>query len=273
MSIPLTRHETVIDGDKQVFWAYWPTVDLKGSLVACHGAGRTGRTFAENNNHNFVQQAKKGYACVFPDGLRNEEGRRAWALEGPIYEKNRLFLHWLCAKLLERGAPGAGLLGNSSGGYMTWRMRLDDFLRRQGRFCWYAPGAANLPKTWATHMGPRPTFIIHGTKDPKVPFDGTETQFGWQAALRAIATINNNGKVPDDFLEHSERSCAGRTTEFYAPKGVVTTIGAKIVNGRHAWHACDRWQMQQMILDWADRFDLWTPNPIHSTDRSVGDEA
>jgi poly(3-hydroxybutyrate) depolymerase len=285
--IPLTRHTISIDGRKRIFWAYWPTIPIKAALIGCHGAGMTGRGFASGGNRSFDQQAEEGVACIFPNSGKNEEGNRAWQLDGPLYDQNRDFLHKLRLELLERGARGVGLLGNSSGGYNTWKFRVDDPHRDQGQFCWYAPGAANLPKTWAQRLLPAPTFIPHGTKDTTVPFDGSPGQLGWQAAVRAVATVNAGGTQPTDVYEDPVRSCARRTTTFTIPyisataqsaqpgnwldaaqmqqAQMVPVVGAKVDPGFHSWHACNRWQMQQQIIEWSTRLGLWVADPDYTT--------
>ena len=80
---------------------------------------------------------------------------------------------------------------------MSWAMAFHDPKRDEGTFSFYAPSNANWPHGWAKYQQAVPVFISHGTNDLKVPFEGTEDQWGWRDSLWRMAKINNGGEPTD----------------------------------------------------------------------------
>jgi poly(3-hydroxybutyrate) depolymerase len=257
MAVPFTEHHITIAGKRRTFWAYVPEGFTK-AVIGLHGAHGTGEGFG--HKIDFYVQADAGIAGVFPTALR-WEGRRAWAVTGPQFQEERQFLLTLKQWLLEHGATGVGLTGNSSGGYMSWAMAFHDPKQDDGLFAFYGPSNANWSKGYTPHQQPVPVFISHGTNDQKVPFEGTEEQWGWRDSLWRMARINNGGQATDPAEAKTEtvRSCFAKTATLIQPAtSEVAVGGARVNGGRHGYHSCGRWQMQQMMIDWADRNGLWS---------------
>jgi polyhydroxybutyrate depolymerase len=172
----------VIDGRKRTYQAYVPKGLAPGAplVLAMHGSGENGTAMRIETGYAFERLAdERGFTVVYPDGQSGhwntcESDKDA---QQPGVDDVR-FLTGLADKFIgEIGTDrnrvfGVGL---SEGGYMAIRLALE----APSRFRAVAPVAANLsaPENFqckpVAHGGTS-VILVHGTKDPLIPFGGGE---------------------------------------------------------------------------------------------------
>jgi polyhydroxybutyrate depolymerase len=182
LSGTVTAGSIVIDGRPRTYQAYVPKNLAPGSplVLAMHGSGENGTAMRIETGYSFERLADAhGFAVVYPNGQNGhwnscEIEKDA---EQPGVDDVR-FLTALADKFIaEIGTDrnrvfGVGL---SEGGYMAIRLALE----APARFRAVAPVAANLPVPENFQCKPvtKPgasVILIHGTKDPLIPFEGGE---------------------------------------------------------------------------------------------------
>jgi polyhydroxybutyrate depolymerase len=181
LSGAVTVDSMVIDGRKRTYQAYVPKGLAPGAplVVALHGSGENGSALRLEMGYAFERLAdERGFALVYPNG---QDGH--WNTceidkdaQQPGIDDVR-FLTALADKFIgEIGTDrnrvyGVGL---SEGGYMAIRLALE----APSRFRAVAPVAANLSLPENSQCKPvahggTSVILVHGTKDPLVPYDGS----------------------------------------------------------------------------------------------------
>jgi polyhydroxybutyrate depolymerase len=170
----------VINGRKRTYQVYVPKGLAPGAplVIAMHGSGENGTAMRIETGYAFEQLAdERGFAVVYPDGQRGH-----WNTceidkddQQPGIDDVR-FLTGLADKFIgEIGTDRNRVfaVGLSEGGYMAIRLALE----APSRFRAAAPVAANLPENSQCKpvmQGDTSVILIHGTKDPLIPFEGGE---------------------------------------------------------------------------------------------------
>jgi polyhydroxybutyrate depolymerase len=182
LSGTVTAGSIVIDGRKRTYQAYVPKGLAPGAplVLAMHGSGENGTAMRIETGYAFERLAdERGFVVVYPDGQNGH-----WnsceidkdAQQPGIDDVG--FLTALADKFIgEIGTDrnrvfGVGL---SEGGYMAIRLGLEV----PSRFRAVAPVEANMPapenfQCRPVTQGGASVFLIHGTKDRLVPFEGGE---------------------------------------------------------------------------------------------------
>ena len=174
--------EMVVDGRRRTYQAYVPKGLAPGAplILALHGSGENGTAMRIETGYAFERLADEhGFAIVYPNGLNGhwntcEIDRDA---KQPAPDDVR-FLTALADKFIGQIRTDRNRVfsvGLSEGGYMAIRLALE----APSRFRAVAPVAANLPtpenfQCKPVAHGGASVILVHGTKDPLVPFDGGE---------------------------------------------------------------------------------------------------
>ncbi len=198
LSGAVTVDSMVVDGRKRTYQAYVPKGLARGAplVVALHGSGENGATLRIETGYAFERLAdERGFAVVYPDGQDGHWNNCEIDKDAkqPGVDDVR-FLTALADKFIgEIGIDrnrvfGVGL---SEGGYMTIRLALE----APSRFRAVAPVAANLSLPENSQCKPIArggvsVILIHGTKDPLVPYDGSEgsVMFGLVSSAKSAST-------------------------------------------------------------------------------------
>jgi polyhydroxybutyrate depolymerase len=182
LSGAVTAGNIVIDGRTRTYQAYVPKGLSPGAplILAMHGSGETGAALRFEMGYSFERLAdERGFAVVYPNGQNGHWNTCEIDKDAPQPGIDDVrFLTALADKFIgEIGSDrnrvfGVGL---SEGGYMAIRLALE----APSRFRAVAPVAANLslPKNFQCRpvtQGGTSMILIHGTKDPLVPYDGRE---------------------------------------------------------------------------------------------------
>jgi polyhydroxybutyrate depolymerase len=182
LSGTLAAGSIVINGRKRTYQVYVPKgLAAEAPLViAMHGSGENGTAMRIETGYAFERLAdERGFAVVYPDGQSGhwntcEIDKDA---QQPGIDDVR-FLTSLADKFTgEIGTDRNRVfaVGLSEGGYMAIRLALE----APSRFRAVAPVAANLsaPENFQCKpvtQGGTSVILIHGTKDPLIPFKGGE---------------------------------------------------------------------------------------------------
>jgi polyhydroxybutyrate depolymerase len=182
LSGTVTAGSIVLNGQPRTFQAYVPRGLAPGSplVLAMHGSGENAAAMRIETGYGFERLAdERGFAVVYPNGQNGhwntcEIDRDA---QQPGIDDVQ-FLTAVADKFIgEIGTDRNRVfaVGLSEGGYMAIRLALE----APARFRAVAPVAANLsaPENFQckpVKEGGASVILIHGTKDPLVPFDGGE---------------------------------------------------------------------------------------------------
>ena len=182
LSGKLTAGAMVIDGRKRTYQAYVPKGLAPGAplILALHGSGENGTAMRIETGYAFERLAdQRGFAVVYPNGQDGhwntcEIDRDA---QKPAPDDVR-FLTALADRFIGQIRTDRNRVfsvGLSEGGFMAIRLALE----APSRFRAVAPVAANLPEPENFQCKPvarggASVILIHGTKDPLIPFHGGE---------------------------------------------------------------------------------------------------
>ncbi len=183
-----------------------PAYDGKAPLplvLALHGGGGTGKGMP-GLTHLSALADRKGFIVVYPDGIQ-----RRWA-DGrgtTVADRNGIddvgFLAALVAKLASELAVDPHRVyatGISNGGFMSQRLACE----LSGTIAAVAVVAATMGEALAARCEPTrpvPLLLIHGTKDPLVPWDGGQVTIGAGGRILSVAAtiqkwVTLNGCAP-----------------------------------------------------------------------------
>lgn len=187
-------------GVPRTYQAYLPKDLPKGAplVFVLHGAGENGREIRTETGYAFERLAdRQGFAVVYPDGF---EGWWNSCVSVDDSEANRRdiddvgFLAALSDKLVEEAGINPDRIfavGVSNGGDMAIRLAME----APSRYRAVAPVAANIPapenfKCRAPLPGGTSVFLLHGTADGLVPFEGGEgSLFGFYRSGRVLSAL------------------------------------------------------------------------------------
>ena len=172
----------LISGKKRTYQAYVPKGLAPGAplLLAMHGSGENGTAMRLETGYAFERLAdERGFAVVYPNGQNGHWNTCEIDKDAPHTDIDDVrFLTALADKFMgEIGTDHNRVfaVGLSEGGYMAIRLALE----APARFRAVAPVAANLPvpenfQCKPVARGGTSVILIHGTKDPLIPFAGGE---------------------------------------------------------------------------------------------------
>ena len=182
LSGAVTAGSIVIDGRTRTYQDYVPKGLSPGAplILAMHGSGENGTALRFEMGYSFERLAdERGFAVVYPNGQNGHWNTCEIDKDAsqPGIDDVR-FLTALADKFIgEIGSDrnrvfGVGL---SEGGYMAIRLALE----APSHFRAVAPVAANLslPENFQCRpvtQGGTSMILVHGTRDPLVPYDGSE---------------------------------------------------------------------------------------------------
>lgn len=180
---PLLRHNTIAWQEKERSYYYYIPSRLKDQknfplMLVLHAVGSTGKDAA--GSWGFLELAEKeGFAVIFPNAYYGEwnDGRNSPIVSIDNSDIDDVgFLSALIDRFVrENGADAARvyMAGVSNGGMMTLRAGCE--ISRQ--LTAIAPLLASIPGNIYKNCSPEkglPVFMINGTADPIVPFEGGE---------------------------------------------------------------------------------------------------
>jgi polyhydroxybutyrate depolymerase len=183
LSGAVTAGSIVVDGRKRTYLAYVPKGLPPGAplVLAMHGSGENAAALRIETGYAFERLAdERGFAVVYPNGQGGHWNTCEVDKDDPQPggPDDVRFLTALADKFIgEIGTDRNRVFGFglSEGGYMAIRLALE----APSRFRAVAPVAANL--STPEHFECKPVarggasvILMHGTKDPLVPFDGSE---------------------------------------------------------------------------------------------------
>ena len=182
LSGAVTAGSMVVDGRKRTYLAYVPKGLAPGAplVLAMHGSGENAAALRIETGYAFERLAdERGFAVVYPNGQSGHWNTCEIDKDAPKPGVDDVrFLTALADKFVgEIGTDRNRVFGFglSEGGYMAIRLALE----APARFRAVAPAAANLslPEDFQCKPvagGGASVILMHGTKDPLVPFDGRE---------------------------------------------------------------------------------------------------
>ena len=247
------RHTLQVDRWERVYYVYRPKGKPNGPypvVLVLHGGG--GQALGMRRVGFEPPADDRGFAVLYPEGHNRgwNDGRLGTRIERRAEGVDDVaFFRALIDRLIaDKVADPARIYatGVSNGGFMSYRIGCD----LAGRVAALAPVVANMPADrmeLCRPARPIPVFIINGTKDSLVPWDGG-----------AVAKNSNGGMVVsvDKTLELWRRldGCEGapaerllpdkdpddrtRTTEFVWSRcaaGVEVRL-YRVEGGGHGWH-------------------------------------
>ena len=184
LSGTLTKTSIEVGGLKRTYRTYIPKGLAKSAplVVVMHGSGQNGAQIRLETGYGFERLADAhGFAVVYPDAASfdwNDCSKVGDFSVNGVDVDDVGFLNLLVDKLIaEIGVDSNRVFatGVSSGGFMSIRLALE----APSRFRAVAAVSANVPAAEnfkCTPAGPGASvMIMHGTKDPLVPFDGGES--------------------------------------------------------------------------------------------------
>jgi polyhydroxybutyrate depolymerase len=182
LSGTLTSGSIVVDGRKRTYQAYVPKGLESGAplVLAMHGSGENGSAVRIEMGYSFERLADaRGFSVVYPNGQNGHWNTCEIDRDAPQPGVDDVrFLTALADKFVDEIGTDRNrvfAVGLSEGGYMAIRLALE----APSRFRAVAPVAANLPapenfQCKPVAQGGASVILIHGTKDPLVPYDGKE---------------------------------------------------------------------------------------------------
>lgn len=229
-----------------------PDVNTFTALVlVLHGGGGTGKhTEQELTQYDFNRLSEEhGFIVVYPDGIENRwnDGRTE---NNPVTDVDDVgFLTTLIDSLTEEFSIDTNNVfstGISNGGQMSYRLACE----RTEYFKAIAPVVSSLHVDLAQNCSPSfpiSVFLIAGTDDPLVPFEGGKIRFLNQTFGSVIPMndtidywVSTNNCSPDPIITNlpdTDPSDGCRVTCYHYPNGTSNSsvLYYIIKGGGHTW--------------------------------------
>lgn len=187
------REETLlVDGERRYYRLHVPANITERApvplLFALHQFSDTDRGMERLTRFNELADAE-GFIVVYPQGRL-----RVWNTGGERGEADLRFLESLLDRLAKQYPVDLNCVyatGASAGGMMA-----QYWARRSGRIAAIAPVMGSMGRGDAqadppVRDSPLPVLIIHGDRDPVVPYDGGETYAGPGRTARFLSAPEN----------------------------------------------------------------------------------
>jgi polyhydroxybutyrate depolymerase len=241
-----------------------PDVNTFTALVlVLHGGGGTGKhTEQELTQYDFNRLSEEhGFIVVYPDGIENRwnDGRTE---NNPVTDVDDVgFLTTLIDSLTEEFSIDTNNVfstGISNGGQMSYRLACE----RTEYFKAIAPVVSALHEglfTYCTPLHPLSVFIIAGTDDPLVPYNGGPITFlnRTYGAVRSMnetvqfwVTHNNCTKTPliSELPDIDPKNgCIVTTYEYANGLGNTTVLFYSINGGGHTWPSGGKYLTESLV--------------------------
>lgn len=183
-SVSSRSESLVVAGRSRTYLLVEPTPDAVGHsqpaavLIVLHGSSQTGQAVRSFSGNSFDSLAAEGHvAVVYPDGLKKRWNHNKTAREAT---NDVAFMDALAGHFHAlHGQVPVIVVGFSNGGQLVIRLIHEIPQKLSGA----AIVGATLPRpgglAFADKSQPLPVMLIHGTRDPVVPYGGE----GWFASL------------------------------------------------------------------------------------------
>jgi polyhydroxybutyrate depolymerase len=242
----LASHRFEHDGRQRAYHLYLPAAnggaEGKPLVVALHRFAETGKRMSKLTGFTDLAE-EAGFAVVYPEGVGRRWNTRMF---GPDTIDDVGYIDALTKHLVDAYSLDANrvyLTGASNGGFMTYLLAAE----LPGAFAAVAPVMATMPESVAdiaNELCAVPIMIVHGTKDPVVPYDGWEVEAGPNGArpvlpipdtARFWAKLNRAAEIPGtvDLADTVTDDGTRVTRDEYAGENPVVEL--RILGGGHTW--------------------------------------